>query len=119
MDQSTPRERWQRHLERIEQEGIGTRQYARREGLAAASLYRWRSRLKAEAAQDASHVLTTGTTSSRTTSRFIALQLQHETAATPPAARCTLELAAGVRLAMAQLPEPTWLARLVACMAGA
>ncbi len=38
-------EYWSRHLAAIATEGISTQAYAKREGLAVASLYYWRKRL--------------------------------------------------------------------------
>src|SRR5690606_34320885 len=39
---------WESHLESITREGIGTKAYAQREGIAISSLYYWRRRLKAQ-----------------------------------------------------------------------
>lgn len=39
---------WESHLESITREGIGTKAYAQREGIAVSSLYYWRRRLKAQ-----------------------------------------------------------------------
>jgi hypothetical protein len=41
---------WEAHLEAITNEGIDTKAYAAREGLAVSNLYYWRRRLKIERA---------------------------------------------------------------------
>src|SRR5690554_6520843 len=97
---------WAAHLEAIRTEGIETATYARREGLEPQVLYRWRNRLKKE---------DTGpqrTVSAPTTRQFIPVQLRDS----EEAVRCTLVIAPGVRLELAQLPAPEWLARLGAAV---
>lgn len=100
---SAARQRWAKHLAAIAAEGISTRAYARREGLAVGSLYFWRRRLKAAATGGsavASH-------------RFVAVQLAQVERRVP----CVLTLAAGVRLELAELPAPSWVAALAAVVA--
>ena len=46
---SEARQYWSKHLAAIAAEGVSSKAYAKREGLAVASLYFWRRRLKEEA----------------------------------------------------------------------
>lgn len=97
---------WAAHLEAIRAEGIETATYARREGLKPQSLYCWRNRLKEEDAGPQR------TVSAPATGQFIPVQLR----GSEEAVRCTLVIAPGVRLELAQLPAPEWLARLGAAV---
>lgn len=101
----TSRTYWAAHLEAIRTEGITTATYARREGLEPQVLYRWRNRLKENAGSQR-------TVSAPATRQFIPVQLCDS----EQAVRCTLVIAPGVRLELAQLPAPEWLARLGAAV---
>lgn len=106
---NTP-EYWQAHLQRIEDEGISTRAYARREALSAASLYYWRSQFKRQAER-----LRPAQPSAA--GPFVALSLTdpyppHEQPSAASSANCCLILPAGMRLHLAALPHPHWLAQL-------
>lgn len=100
---------WSDHLAAIAGEGVPTAAYARREGLSACALYYWRKRLK--------HVaLGTAIATSkapRAGGQFVPVQVsdifQPE--------RCSLSVAPGVRLELAQLPTPEWLATLARAVA--
>lgn len=98
---------WSDHLDRIAAEGITTRAYAQREALSAAALYYWRRRLKTEASDSA------GVSSGRS---LVAVEVVDK--ASDGTGACTLTLAPGIRLALAELPSPDWLARVVAQTAG-
>lgn len=97
-------EYWSHHLAAIAAEGISTQAYAKREGLAVASLYYWRKRLNAANSKDS--VLPSG--------RFIAVQLQERN----EGSGCQLHIGAGVQLNLPQLPSPHWLAELCLALAG-
>ena len=99
---------WSVHLAAIANERITTKAYAEREGLSVASLYYWRKRLKADAAP--------ATAAADTAKR--PLVPVHVTSSCQPRVACTLTLAPGVHLELAQLPDPRWLASLVAASAG-
>lgn len=102
----TSRTYWTAHLEAIRTEDITTAAYARREGLEPQVLYRWRNRLKEEDAD------TQRTISAPATRQFIPVRLRDS----DETVRCTLVIAPGVRLELAQLPAPEWLARLGAAV---
>lgn len=88
---------WTSHVEALQREGVAVSVYARRHGLALASLYYWRRKLKMAADAGAA------------TSKFVALRLVSAAPAVAAAA-CTLLLDSGVRLEMTALPSPSWLA---------
>ena len=92
---------WSHHLAAIATEGIATQAYAKREGLAAASLYYWRKRLNAANSKDP--VLPGG--------RFLAVQWPQRN----EDSGCQLRIGTGVQLNLPQLPSPHWLAAL--CLA--
>ena len=100
---------WSKHLSAIGAEGISTKAYAQREGLSVASLYYWRSRLsrKARRAEPMPKVV-----AMPSVKQFVPVQLS----AASEAVRCTLVMAPGVRLELAQLPAPEWLAALGAAI---
>ena len=99
-------EYWSGHLAAIEAEGIATKAYAQREGLAVGSLYEWRRRLNG---------------GRRTPTRlqggggFVAVQVRQ----TGEAMRCTLTIGDGARLELSQLPSPQWVAALCAALCAA
>lgn len=99
---------WARHLATIATEGITTKAYAEREGLSVASLYCWRSRLKADAAGKAA----IAGSAKRT---LVPVQIVPSSA---PSVTCTLTLGPDVHLELPQLPDPHWLAALVSATAG-
>lgn len=96
---------WSAHLDRIATEAITTKAYAEREGLSAAALYYWRSRLKAESAQ--LHRQSAQPTPARA---LVPVQVTPS----PERSGCTLTLGPVVRLELTELPSPEWLVRLVA-----
>lgn len=98
---------WSAHLSAITAEGISTKTYAQREGLSPASLYYWRKRLKPSAG---AHVQTEGHESQ--VPSFVAVRVSEAA----QAASCTLVIAPGVRLELAQLPAPAWLAAFSAAI---
>jgi hypothetical protein len=95
---------WKAHIAAINREGVATSVYAKRHALAVKSLYRWQHKLNDAA--NATAVANHG-------GAFVALRV----AATEPVIRqvptgCTLILGSGLRLEMATLPAPEWLAVL-------
>lgn len=108
---------WQAHLQRIDQEGIATKDYAEREGLSARQLYDKRKAFKLQAAR----TQTTRTVTKSARASFVALQVVPDagTERSDHALGCTLVLPAGVRLEMVALPSPQWLAALSVDLAGA
>jgi len=97
-------EYWSHHLAAIVTEGIATQAYAKREGLAAASLYYWRKRLNAANSKDP--VLPGG--------RFLTVQWPQRN----EDSGCQLRIGTGVQLNLPQLPSPYWLAALCLALTG-
>lgn len=97
------RKYWSDHLASIEVEGVTTKAYAEREGLAVGSLYAWRRRLKS--GQPAQRRPQGG-------SGFVSVRVR---SASEPMG-CTLAIGAGMRLELSQLPNPEWLAALSAAV---
>ena len=93
---------WQRHARAVERGTSSTSAYAKRHGLAVSTLYYWRAKLKAATPK----VEATGPAA-----KFVALRVV-DGAHTPRGNHCTLILPVGIRLEMAALPAPEWLAAL-------
>jgi transposase-like protein len=87
---------WTSHVDALQRESVAVSIYARRHGLALASLYYWRRKLKMAA--DAGAV-------GAATGKFVALRLVGAAPAVSAAA-CTLLLGSGLRLEMTALPSP-------------
>lgn len=105
---SRNRDWWRAHLQCIEREGLTTKAYADREGIAPASLYYWRKTLKAEAGSEP-----LGQESIK--SKFMAVTLADTQTADPlpgKTAHCCLILPSGLRLEMSSLPSARWLMEL-------
>lgn len=101
------KEFWSGHLAAIDAQGITTKAYAEREGLARSALFYWRKRLKAEASAAKPRVA-----SGPLARLFVPVHVSEA----EPSVRCCLMLAPGVRLELAQLPPPEWLAALGAAI---
>lgn len=98
---------WARHLQAIEALGVSTKAYAKEHGLPVQQLYNWRSLLKRQFNET-----TTGTFQrSSFSSQFMAVTVAQDTHNNSV---CTLHLANGIRLEMAQLPKACWLGELLA-----
>jgi hypothetical protein len=95
-------EYWRGHLSAIDAEGISTKAYAQREGLSVAALYHWRKRMKAKEAE------------SGRGADFVALRVDQGNAPMT----CTVVIAPGMRVELAQLPTPAWLAALNTALQG-
>ena len=98
---------WSKHIAAIKFQGITTSAYARQHELSLATLYYWQRKLQSNS--------TAGTTvepmtAPRRPSKFIALTVGEPTYVTRSGTPCTLVLAGGLRLEMATLPDPQWLA---------
>ena len=93
---------WQRHARAAERGTASTIAYAKRHGLAVSTLYYWRAKLKAATPK----VEVTGPAA-----KFVALRVV-DGAHMPRENQCILILPAGIRLEMAALPAPEWLAAL-------
>lgn len=94
---------WAHHLAAIEAEGITTKVYAQREGLAVSALYQWRRRFKSGGRPSRAKVAGGG---------FVPVTVQ----AAAAASGCTVRVGEAVRLELAQLPSAEWLAALAAAV---
>ena len=101
---------WTSHVDACCKEGVAASVYARRHGLALASLYYWRRKLNLAATVDTGFGSPVG--------KFVALRVM-DTAASIPSCPCTLVLGSGLRLELAVLPSPAWLLALEQARAGA
>lgn len=101
---------WARHIAAIDAQSLSAAEYARRQGLDAQQIYRWRYRLKNKSINAASthNEVKLQQTQSR---RFISVQLQESV--TTSSSACTLRLAPGISLELCSLPDATWLASLI------
>jgi transposase-like protein len=99
-----------KHVRAIQRKGVSASAYAQRHGLAVKSLYYWLHKLKAAAPAVPS-------TESQS-SPFVVVSVS-EPERSPPSTCCTLVLESGVRLEMATLPAPEWLAALGRAAQGA
>ena len=97
---------WTSHIEALRREGVATTVYAKQHGLSLAALYYWRRKLNAAGEAGAG------------AGKFVSLRL---VGAAPPACapHCTLLLVSGLRLEMAALPSPAWLAAFEQARSGA
>lgn len=100
-------EYWSAHLSAIEAEGVTAKAYAQQQGLSVSTLYYWRRQLK----QTATISEASGS------SAFVSMQVAASGPVKP--ATCSLVLAPGVRLELAQLPSAEWLAALGRALQGA
>ena len=99
---------WARHLSAIDAEGVTTKAYAEREGLAVAALYKWRRRLKAGRRPNRASAVSSG---------FVPVTIQTSQAAAAERA-CCVRIGEDLRLELAQLPSAEWLAALAAAVVG-
>ena len=99
---------WARHLSAIDAEGVTTKVYAEREGLAVAALYKWRRRLKAGGLTSRAAAASGG---------FVPVTIQTAQAAAAERA-CCVHIGEDLRLELEQLPSPEWLAALAAAVVG-
>ena len=99
---------WSKHIAAIKSQGITTSAYAKQHDLALATLYYWQRKLQANTSAG---TIVEPMTAARRPSKFIALSvgdpIDHVTRSQTP---CTLVLSGGMRLEMATLPDPQWLA---------
>jgi len=99
---------WSNHLSAIAAEGMQTKSYAKREGLSVSALYYWRKRLSAENPLQARAL----SAAPRPSRQFVPVEISEANERVP----CSLILAPGVRLELAQLPSAQWLAALGAAV---
>ena len=92
---------WAPHVAAIKEEGIATSAYAKRHELALTSLYYWQRKIRLAAAP----------TKRISPKAFVALRVS-EPLADSASMACVLLLACGMRLELAVLPSPAWLAAL-------
>jgi transposase-like protein len=104
---------WKLHVEALSRADISASTYAKEHGLVAKTLYRWRSLLAAKAAP------TQQTNSTHPTSPpdFVVVNVADRV--TEAATHCIVTLPCGLRVEMASLPQPQWLAALSRATQGA
>ncbi len=113
---------WASHVAAIKAQGLSPITYAKQNGLAQSTLYRWQHKLHAASTIDRK---VKPLTASPQTGKFIALHLSEPERMVPSPSplsmptHCTLILSGGVRLEMPTLPTPQWLADLARCTQGA
>jgi hypothetical protein len=103
---------WESHLESITREGIGTKAYAQREGIAVSSLYYWRRRLKVQC-----HGPQLPTQSANATAARLFVPVSMD-AGRVPVNRYILSLGCDLRLELPGLPSPQWLAQVSQALQG-
>jgi transposase len=92
---------WEAHVTAIEREAISVSAYAEREGVSAAAIYYWRQKLRGP-------IKVTKPTPAP--SAFVQLRVAEPAGVS--GGSCALVLSSGMRLEMAGLPSPEWLASL-------
>jgi hypothetical protein len=108
---------WAGHVAAIKAQGISTIDYAQQHALARSTLYHWQNKLRRAGAETSKPDKSTAPTQA---SKFIALRMSEPQRLVPPTpTNCTLVLPSGMRLEMAALPAPKWLAELGRCAQGA
>ena len=100
---------WRRRLRRQAAGGLSIADFCEREGVSTASFYAWRRRLVAPPA-----------TPPAEPPLFVPIRLDPTSPAndTPPDLGFEIELPHRIRLRCAAAPDPVWLGRLVAALAG-
>lgn len=98
---------WTEHVAAAKLEGGSTKVYAQRHGISVTALYYWQRKLKAAEIGEASQA-----------SKFVSLRVS-EAVVAPRSPGCTLVLPSGMRLELAALPSPEWLAALGRAAQGA
>lgn len=93
---------WIDHVAAIKREGISARAYAQEHGISISAVYYWQRKMRAAPDER-------GT--ARPSNKFLAVRIASPTI-TPQSLGCTLILASVLRLEMATLPAPEWLAAL-------
>lgn len=107
---------WAGHVAAIKTQGISISAYSRQHNLALSTLYYWQRKLQPATAGGAKVKLVAAT---KPLSKFIALRVSApECEVQPITTGCTLVLNGAMRLEMAALPDPQWLAALWRCTHG-
>ena len=107
---------WSGHVAAIKTQDISTSAYARRHDLALSTLYDWQRKLQPASA---GHAKVEPVAATRHPGKFVALRVRDLGGdVARPTTGCTLVLTGGMRLEMAVLPDPQWLAALWRCTQG-
>ena len=107
---------WSSHVAAIKTQGISASVYARRHGLALSTLYYWQRKLRSASA---GHAKVKPVAPTKERGKFVALRVRDlGDAVRHPTTGCTLVLTGAMRLEMAALPDPQWLAALWRCTQG-
>ncbi len=107
---------WSGHVAAVKTQGISTSAYARRQGLALSTLYYWQRKLQSASA---GHAKVKPVAATKPSGKFVALHVRDLGGEVQrPTTSCTLVLTGAMRLEMAALPDPQWLAALWRCAQG-
>ena len=106
---------WEGHVAAGMRETISASEYARRHNISVAALYYWQRKLKVASANTPNKISTLAKPAHA--SQFVELRVLDKQVMPP--CLCTLVLPSDLRLELAALPEPSWLAALGYAMRGA
>src|SRR5665811_770866 len=107
---------WSNHVAAIKTQGISTSAYAKQHGLALSTLYYWQRKLQAATTI---HAPVKPVSATKHPGKFLALRVNDLGCEVPRSTTgCALVLTGAIRLEMAVLPDPQWLAALWRCTQG-
>jgi hypothetical protein len=107
---------WSSHVAAINTQDTSIGAYARLHGLALSTLYYWRRKLQPTSAGSSK---AKRVASAKPPGKFVALHVRDlDGDVRRPPTSCTLVLTGAMRLEMAVLPDPQWLAALWRCTHG-
>jgi hypothetical protein len=94
---------WQRHIERLEKEGLSKTEYCKRHGLSVKSLYRWQRKLSGSGIDES--------ITADQKNPFVAIQLK-DVKPLQPSPFYVIHVGTHMRIEMLTLPSPLWLSEL-------
>jgi hypothetical protein len=101
---------WMNHVAQQPASGLSPTQYCERHGLERKSFYNWQSKARL-LAQRALTMESQARSNADHPQRFVPVRIAASAIqAAPSSSACTLQLSSGLRLEMAALPPPDWLA---------
>jgi hypothetical protein len=112
---------WVKHVSACAASGLRSKAYAEQHGLSLKSFYNWQSKLRVRANRGVvNKAVKAVRKQSSQGQQFLAVRIKPEApsefrlpvADFVPTALCTLTMSSGVKLEMAKLPDPQWLAML-------
>jgi hypothetical protein len=104
---------WMKHVAQQPASGLSVTQYCERNGIERKSFYNWQSKARL-LSQRASLAQAQTRSSAEQPQRFVPVRIASSAIqAVPSSSACILQLGSGVRLEMASLPSPDWLATVM------